>query len=783
MKVSRWSLIPVTILLMAGAPPVSADQWYEHYARAEKALMDADHATAVAELNQAIERRGDSGARVRTYGMRVIDYFPYLKLGIAYFTAGEYEAALRAFDTEEQIGAVQDSEAALNELGRFRTRASDALTRQRDEQRRTVANLIEENLTQARDHQRAGRLDEALAAVDRALALEADNADAVELAEALREEVVRRDDDRSRLVRVAQLISEGEQLRAGGRLAEAAARFRRAVDLDPESAAGPLLAEVQTELAGRPETTAGPDFSEMLDRADQLLDRGEFDSALGLVQQVLATEPDNTRAVGLENRLLERIADDERSAEVRGNLGDAERRLANGDFEGAIAAANLVLARDRGNTDALRVIQQAYAALSRRLLGAGPVQNLPPAIRFADMREGASDGSLVHVVRDPDFRLSGVVIDDSDVTLAVTTGDGTEVAFDRSSQAVGAVTITEFRFQSMVPVGNTIFEVVATDEGGLSSRSEYVVDYRRPLGRSPRLWGMIIALLLFVAAGLAVRRALRRRRLLRRRFNPFIAGPPVLDPDLFVGRKALIDRVLATVPNNSLLLLGERRIGKTSMLHQLRARLPKLDHPRFCFVPVSVDLQGVAEEAFFASVAEAVGEAVGDEQMSAARVADGYDSRELTRDLRRVLPTIECADDKRAKLVLLLDEIDELNGYSHRTNQRLRSLFMRGFADQLVAVAAGVGIAREWDHEGSPWYNFFEELEVGPIDAAAARDLATQPLSGVIAIDEGAVDRLLEEADGRPYILQKIALAAVQRVHEGHRSRITVEDVEGVIGS
>jgi hypothetical protein len=269
--------------------------------------------------------------------------------------------------------------------------------------------------------------------------------------------------------------------------------------------------------------------------------------------------------------------------------------------------------------------------------------------------------------------------------------------------------------------------------------------------------------------------------LLRRRFNPFIAGPPVLDPKLFVGRQALVDRVLATVPNNSLLLLGERRIGKTSMLHQLRARLPKLDHPRFCFVPVSVDLQGVAEEAFFATLAEAVGEAIGDERMSAARAADGYDSRELVRDLRRVLPTLECPDERQAKLVLLLDEIDELNGYSHRTNQRLRSLFMRGFADQLVAVAAGVGIAREWDHEGSPWYNFFEELEVGPIDAVAARGLATQPLNGVIAIDEQAVDRLLEEANGRPYILQKIALAAVQRVHEDRRSRITIEDVEAVI--
>ena len=127
--------------------------------------------------------------------------------------------------------------------------------------------------------------------------------------------------------------------------------------------------------------------------------------------------------------------------------------------------------------------------------------------------------------------------------------------------------------------GVTNVEVVATDSEGLSSRSGYTVEYRRPLMRSPWLWWTAIALTLLLFVVAAIRRILRRRRLLRRRFNPFIAGPPVLDPNLFVGRDALVDRVLATVPNNSLLLLGERRIGKTSILQQLRPKLVELDHP------------------------------------------------------------------------------------------------------------------------------------------------------------------------------------------------------------
>jgi hypothetical protein len=395
------------------------------------------------------------------------------------------------------------------------------------------------------------------------------------------------------------------------------------------------------------------------------------------------------------------------------------------------------------------------------------------------MREVRPDESLVHMVRASDFRLNGVIIDETTVELVAATSDGTPVASELTSQMVGGASITEFRLEAVLTAGVTTIELVATDGEGVSSRSEYAVDYRRPFVRSPWLWGVLIACSLFGVAVVVLRRERRRRRLLRRRFNPYVAGPPVRDPEFFVGRGPLVGRVLATVPNNSLLLLGERRIGKTSMLHQLRVRLPELDHPRYCFIPVSIDLQGVAEEAFFATVAEAVGEAIDDERMSAA--GEGYDSRDLTRDLRRVLPTLRCPDDRRPKLVLLLDEIDELNGYSHRTNQRLRSLFMRGFADQLVAVAAGVGIAREWDHEGSPWYNFFEELEVGPIETDAARRLVIDPVRGVIAIDDEAVELLVEKADGRPYILQKLALAAVQRVHDHGRSRITIGDVEAVV--
>ena len=97
-------------LKLFAVAPLSADLWYQHYQRAEEALEAERWEEAVEELNQAIQRRGDSGVRVRTYGMRTTDYLPYMKLGMAYLALGQEEAALQAFDTEERLGAIEASE-------------------------------------------------------------------------------------------------------------------------------------------------------------------------------------------------------------------------------------------------------------------------------------------------------------------------------------------------------------------------------------------------------------------------------------------------------------------------------------------------------------------------------------------------------------------------------------------------------------------------------------------------------------------------------------------------
>jgi hypothetical protein len=39
---------------------------------------------------------------------------------------------------------------------------------------------------------------------------------------------------------------------------------------------------------------------------------------------------------------------------------------------------------------------------------------------------------------------------------------------------------------------------------------------------------------------------------------------------------------------------------------------------------------------------------------------------------------------------------------------------MASLAENLVMVASAVEIDKHWEQEGSPWYNFLEEIEISP---------------------------------------------------------------------
>jgi hypothetical protein len=93
---------------------------------------------------------------------------------------------------------------------------------------------------------------------------------------------------------------------------------------------------------------------------------------------------------------------------------------------------------------------------------------------------------------------------------------------------------------------------------------------------------------------------------------------------------------------------------------------------------------------------------------------------------------------------------------------------------------SGVGIKRTWTSEGSPWYNFFDQIELAAFTREEAEELIRRPVEEVFRWRPEAVEKILEASALKPYVIQKYCIHSVNRMLEQGRTTITAEDVEAV---
>ena len=114
-----------------------AQQWYENYGNGLDALQRGKYTEAVTHFSRAISQRPESRASARTYGVKLMDYFPYVYRGSAYARLGQASLALKDFETEHAAGEVYNGHldkkagALLRErLDELRAHAPSGTTRQ-----------------------------------------------------------------------------------------------------------------------------------------------------------------------------------------------------------------------------------------------------------------------------------------------------------------------------------------------------------------------------------------------------------------------------------------------------------------------------------------------------------------------------------------------------------------------------------------------------------------------------------------------------------------------------
>jgi eukaryotic-like serine/threonine-protein kinase len=247
--------------------------------------------------------------------------------------------------------------------------------------------------------------------------------------------------------------------------------------------------------------------------------------------------------------------------------------------------------------------------------------------------------------------------------------------------------------------------------------------------------------------------------------NPFTYGNPISDPRRFFGRAREVEQIFGRLRNDefeSSSLVGERRIGKTSLLNYLADPSVRTSHslPSERCIFVYVDLQMVDEtmgpEQLWHRLLTLMRRQCKDKRVVELLETVRRDERLDTFVLDELFEQIDSVDQK---VILLLDEFEHItsNGnFGPDFYYGLRSLVIH---HQLALVTSSQRELIELCHseaiKSSPFFNIFANISLCPFSAADAQHFISQSLDGTaVQFTQEEIGQLFELAGLHPYFLQ-----------------------------
>jgi hypothetical protein len=343
-----------------------------------------------------------------------------------------------------------------------------------------------------------------------------------------------------------------------------------------------------------------------------------------------------------------------------------------------------------------------------------------------------------------------------------------------------------------LPQGEHMIQMQAIDADGNRSKPAIItVIVPAPLWKT-----ILVALLLILLPSLVssmvgaygYQRWARRQALLRAVSGyviPYDVGP-LITPDRYIGRQHVVDTVMGKIDNNSFYIWGEKRIGKTSLLLQLKHRLLQRNSVQsdVLYVPVFRNMQDLPQDQFWIYLIRSIAAEMRDMPPALTSLSDGlanYDDFDAEGDLEAIVAQMQStANPRQLYIVLLLDEVDTLQRYDPTIRQRFRA-FCQHMQRNVRVVLAGVLAPSAEQSETSPWYNIFEPIKLEPLANEDTLFLIRNYNHNPYLYTPEAEQAILTVSAGRPYLTQWLCSEAVKAMLAAKRTRVTLSDVQHAV--
>lgn len=269
--------------------------------------------------------------------------------------------------------------------------------------------------------------------------------------------------------------------------------------------------------------------------------------------------------------------------------------------------------------------------------------------------------------------------------------------------------------------------------------------------------------------------------------SPYIAGLPIKTAEMFFGRQEdkewIAQNIGGAHQQNVLVLHGERRVGKTSILYQLENDPPT---PRHICILFNLELHAPRSiHKLLFDMATGIYRGLRRRDIAVPRPERGdYDAypEDRFREFCEELPT----HIGNKVVVLMMDEFGILIEKVHDGTLPKDILdFFRGIVqaqENLTFIFVGAHLLRNLLHdEQSFLFNMAKVRKIEYLKPAAARQLIQKPVAGYLDYADAVVNRILEVTACHPYFIQYICDDLVKLAQAKRRNYVNMTDFVQVL--
>lgn len=286
------------------------------------------------------------------------------------------------------------------------------------------------------------------------------------------------------------------------------------------------------------------------------------------------------------------------------------------------------------------------------------------------------------------------------------------------------------------------------------------------------------------------------------KFNPYVSGPAIEKQGLYVGRERQLNKLKDTLigqsQDNIPLVLGIRRIGKTSLLKRIAADEEILRR----YIPVLFDFQDMPESDttadFLKRLCSTLHSEIG-EKWHVDFLRSSFDADPLDAFFSYLKRFSQLPASKR--ILLLMDECEKLMANIDKWRERLT--VSEGLADPRSAlipevlgtlrkamlhaerfsfVICGLPSIRDSIREyESRWFGLMTPIIIEPLTEGEAKELI-QPASKIpYKVSLEATELILHMTGRQPYLIQLICKSLFNSMISSGRETAARTDVEEIL--